>query len=99
MKKLMLVATSALFWSTALLAAGNQYALGVDGLACPFCTYGIEKQLNAIEGVEKVAIEVKNGRAIVTMREGATLSEEAAHQAVKEAGFTLGSFAHVKGTE
>lgn len=95
MKRLILSALFALFWISPSLAAGHQYALGVDGLACPFCAYGIEKRLSAIEGVEKVEIDIAKGRAVVTLREGATLSEAAARQAVKEAGFTLGSFARL----
>ena len=31
-------------------AAGAVHRFQVDGLACPFCSYGIEKQLNAIPG-------------------------------------------------
>ena len=94
MKKFILVIGLILFRSTAVFADdGNQYALGVDGLACPFCAYGIEKRLSAIEEVEKVEIDIAKGQAVVTMREDSTLSEKQARQAIKEAGFTLGSFA------
>ena len=30
------------------------YVVGIDGLACPFCAYGIEKQIQKLEGVEQV---------------------------------------------
>ncbi len=52
------------------------YALQVDGLACPFCAYGIEKQLLAIEGVQTVETDIKSGAVIVTMAPGSTLDEE-----------------------
>lgn len=78
--------------SLAALAGGPQYALGVKGLACPFCAYGIEKQLNQIDGVDAVEVDVETGRVLVTMEEGASLSRERAGQAVNDAGFTLGSF-------
>lgn len=74
-------------------AEANVYELRVDGLACPFCAYGIEKKLSRIEGVEKIDVELKSGVVIVTMAEGAALAEEVAHKAVKEAGFTLRAFA------
>ena len=30
------------------------YSLQVNGLACPFCAYGVEKKLSSIEGVEDI---------------------------------------------
>lgn len=92
MKKSTFMALLVLLWTTPLFAAGKQYALEVAGLACPFCAYGIEKKLNGIEGVKDVEIHIGESKAIVIMREGATLSEEQARQAIQQAGFTLGSF-------
>ncbi len=68
------------------------YTLQIDGLACPFCAYGIEKQLGAIEGVETVETDIKSGTVTVTMQEGASLDEGAANGAVEAAGFTLRGF-------
>ena len=78
-------------------AASEAYQLGVDGLACPFCAYGIEKQLSYIDGVENIEIDIKKGQVIMTMVEGAVLSEERAREAVTAAGFTLRSFAQSDG--
>lgn len=68
------------------------YTLQADGLACPFCAYGIEKQLNRIDGVESVETDVKSGTVIVTMKPGATLDEADAKRAVEAAGFTMRDF-------
>lgn len=73
-------------------AAGTSYRLQVDGLACPFCAYGIEKKLGALDGVEKVETQIREGAVIVTMEEGARLDQATAEQAVEAAGFTLGGF-------
>lgn len=70
----------------------NIYALRVDGLACPFCAYGIEKELQSVLGVEQVETNIKDGVVIVTMQEGAGLDESTARQAVGNAGFTLKEF-------
>ncbi len=78
-------------------AAASVYELKVDGLACPFCAYGIEKKLGAIAGVETVDVDLKEGRVIVTMAEGTVLTEEIARRAVTDAGFTLKAFAQVPG--
>jgi len=78
--------------STAAMAAGPRYQIEVDGLACPFCAYGIEKQLGKIEGVQTIETDLEAGRVIVTMDAGHTLDESRAEQAVDRAGFTLRGF-------
>ncbi|MFQ6021985.1 MAG: heavy-metal-associated domain-containing protein [Acidiferrobacterales bacterium] len=88
-----------LFVPLGAYAAPNIYELQVDGLACPFCAYGIEKKLNAIDGVEKVDVELKKGAVVVTMTEGTALTETQAREAVKDAGFTLRGFLQIHGEE
>lgn len=83
---------STLMFSVAALAADNQYVLGVDGLACPFCAFGIEKRLNKVDGVTGVEVDVVDSVVRVTLQEDKTLTEAQARQTVKEAGFTLRSY-------
>lgn len=82
----------AVWAGTAALAAGPSYRIEVAGLACPFCAYGIEKKLGAIDGVERLETNLKDGTVTVIMKEGATLDEATARKAVKDAGFTLDGF-------
>jgi len=81
-----------LLLTTAASASQATYQLRVDGLACPFCAYGIEKRLTRTEGVASIAIDIEAGVVTVTMAQGATLAEEQAKRIVEEAGFTLGDF-------
>ncbi len=74
------------------LAGTHVYKLYVDGLACPFCAYGVEKKVGGLEGVEKVEIEIEEGVVAVTLAEGATLDKAAAKEAVDQAGFSLHKF-------
>ena len=76
--------------------AGEVYKLYVDGLACPFCAYGVEKKVGGLDGVAKVDIDIDEGLVAVTMAEGSTLAEAAAKRAVDEAGFTLRAFEAAK---
>ena len=78
--------------SAVALAAPQAFKLRVDGLACPFCAYGIEKQLSSVDGVQSVDVDIKAGEVIVTMADGVTLDETEARRAVKDAGFDLRSF-------
>ncbi len=79
-------------------AAQTQYQLQVDGLACPFCAYGIEKELTKTDGVETIDIDINAGTVTVTMAEGAAMGEAQASQIVEDAGFTLGGFQQIEAT-
>lgn len=94
---LILTVTAPLLAGPTLLAMGQktpadrsarQIIIRVDGASCPFCAFGLEKRLGRLEGVEDVRLEMKAGKVIVTLREGATVSEKALREAVDEAGFT-----------
>jgi mercuric ion binding protein len=98
MKKPILALILMLCWQAAP-AADNAYQLKVDGLACPFCAYGVEKQLNRVQGVESIATDIKNGTVTVTMHEGATLKQAEATLAVAKAGFTLRGFNRKEASE
>ena len=91
MKKMIMMILLALAWNTAALAAGTQYAMRVDGLACPYCAYGIEKKLNKVDGVEKIDIDLNKGLVVVNVADGVELSEEQMTQLFKDAGFTYRS--------
>ena len=94
LKKLQVLTTGLLLSLSAL--ADNHYLLGVDGLACPFCAFGIEKRLNKIDGVTGIGVDIADSLVRVTLQEGKTLTEARARQAVKEAGFTLRSYSEVE---
>jgi copper chaperone CopZ len=76
------------------IAQANEiiYALQVDGLSCPFCVYGIEKRLSAIDGVDNIEVDLNKGLVLVTMKQANDLSKKQAQQAVEDAGFTLRAF-------
>lgn len=93
MKKISLTFIITLFFWSIVYATGTEYELGVDGVTCPFCVYGIEKQLSKLEGIGRINTDIKNGLVLLEMKDGATLTEESINEAVNKAGFTLRSFA------
>ncbi len=92
MKKISVTFVIALFFWSIVYAAGTEYELGIDGVACPFCVYGIEKQLSKLEGIERISTDIKNGLVLLEMKDGSTLTEDSINEAVNKAGFTLRSF-------
>ncbi|MDQ6987538.1 MAG: heavy metal-associated domain-containing protein [Mariprofundaceae bacterium] len=60
----------------------------VDGLSCPFCTYGLEKNLKKVKGVGSVHIDMKAGKATVLLKTDANVDDQALRKAVEKAGFT-----------
>jgi len=63
--------------------------LQVDGLACPFCAYGLEKKLKKVPGTSAYEIDLKKGEAFVRFEKKASLDFAVFENAVREAGFTL----------
>ena len=86
------------FWvaSASAQMAAQTYRLHVDGLACPFCAYGIEKQLSRIDGVETIDIDIGVGAITLTATDGKTLDESTARRAVEAAGFSLRDFERIQ---
>ncbi|MCC4116275.1 heavy-metal-associated domain-containing protein [Aromatoleum toluclasticum] len=89
--QIMVLVVGLMVGTATAVAAPQTYKLRVDGLSCPFCAYGIEKKLGALQGVGRIEVDIASGTVAVTMAEGATLDEAAARKAVKEAGFSLRS--------
>ena len=71
--------------------AQTKYVLKVNGLTCPFCAYGLEKKLKKVKGVESVSIDLEEDEAIVLIKDGTTVQEDAIRKAVKKAGFSVAS--------
>jgi mercuric ion binding protein len=77
--------------SSTVFAEGPAYQtaiIAVDGLSCPFCTYGLEKNLKKMDGIKTVNIDMKTGKATVVLKPDAHVDDQALRQAVKKAGFT-----------
>lgn len=95
MKKMFLKMVSGLaVWvllSPFAMAAGVQYQIRVDGLACPYCAYGIEKKFKQIDGVEKVDIDLEKGVVVVDAADDVELSEDRVRTLVNDSGFTYRS--------
>ncbi len=91
MKKVIAAMLLSMIWSAATLAAGTEYRMRVDGLACPYCAYGVEKKLKAIEGVGKIDVNLDAGLVVVDVAEGVTLTEPQMKTLFQDAGFTYRS--------
>lgn len=69
-------------------AADVGYEMRVDGLACPYCAYGIEKKFKAIEGVKKIDVDLEKGIVSVCASDTASFTNEQLTQLFTDAGFT-----------
>jgi len=76
--------------NVSFVSAGQlqKVTLRVDGLACPFCAYGLEKKLKRIDGVKKLDIKINDGLVNMYYKEGAKIDKALITKKVKEAGFT-----------
>lgn len=76
------------------LCVGNIFAgiekieVGIDGLSCPFCVWGLEKKFREITSVDKFNVHLKQAKAEVFLKSGIPLNIIDIKKAVKEAGFS-----------
>jgi copper chaperone CopZ len=77
--------------SVPALRAEDQAVIRVDGLACPFCAYGLEKKIGQMEGVADYDVDLKTGNVILGLSENSKLNLQDVKAAVKESGFTFKS--------
>ena len=68
--------------------ADYRVTISVEGLACPFCTYGIEKRLKKLDFVQDIKSSLKDGKVTFRVTEGKTPDLDKVKAAVKRAGFT-----------
>lgn len=67
----------------------DAYVLRVDGLACPYCAYGIEKQFDHLAGVTDTDVDLARGAVVVHVTPGTRFERAQLEQTVKDSGFTL----------
>lgn len=72
----------------------DSYVLQIDGLACPYCGYGIEKQFARQRGVEGTNIDIEKGMVVVTVAPDTRFSDAELEQIVHDSGFELGAVVH-----
>lgn len=91
MKKVTLVLISLLWLSVTAWASDQEVVeIGVTGLACPFCTYSLEKNLKKLPEVESAEVNLAENSARVVIKEEQSVDIEKIKQAIVKAGFTPG---------
>jgi mercuric ion binding protein len=94
MKKLILNTLSSiiliLLLNSNASAETTVYSIRVDGLACPYCAYGIEKKLNQIKGVKFLDMDLDKGLVSVEAKD-VKLEDAQLEQLFKDSGFTYRS--------
>lgn len=87
---LFLVLPATLWGAEAVPQAPEQQVLEiqVQGMTCPFCVYGVEKNLGKLSGVEKAQASLESKKVRVIMRPGQTADIERIKQVIRDAGFS-----------
>ncbi len=96
MIRALLIAGSLLLSSlTASAQDQSEYRLRVDGLACAYCAYGIEKAFMNTEGVTHVDIDFERGLVRVTTAPDTRFTDAQLKAIAHDAGFSLRSWERV----
>ncbi len=71
----------------------------IQGMTCPFCAYGITKNLTKLPGVDKAQVSLNSQKARVVMKAGRSPNEQRIREVILDAGFTPeSSEMHTDGT-
>lgn len=70
-------------------AQEKKLTLRVDGLACPFCAFGLEKKMSKMEGFVSYDANLEIGEVYVVLNDDANIDTGSISEAVKKSGFTL----------
>ena len=62
----------------------------IKGMACPFCTFNVERELLRVPGVKHVRVSLRQGIAYVVFSPAEVPTESQLRAAIKQAGFTAG---------
>jgi mercuric ion binding protein len=75
-------------------AVDRRYELHVDGMACPYCAYGIETKIKALNGVDESSVEIKlnDGLVIFEADTQKPMDQASLKTLINNAGFTLRQF-------
>lgn len=80
-------------WAGGSTAQGTIVAK-VDGMSCPFCTYGLRKELLTIPGVKDVQVSLVKSEATLQLDPGSNVTDDQIRQAVHQAGFSPAAITH-----
>jgi copper chaperone len=69
----------------------SRFEIRADGLACPYCAYGIEKKFMAIEGVKSIDVDLKKGQVKVNGVASLSFNEQQLKTLFTDSGFTYRS--------
>ena len=74
-----------------MVLADTIYTMRVDGLACPYCAYGVEKKLKKIDGIKTVTVDLDKGIVTAIADDKVVLTDEQMTKLFKDSGFTFRS--------
>ena len=97
MKRLILILTVMMFINIITTTAQtNQIQVTVAGLSCPVCTYGLEKKLKTIDGIENIKIDLEHGLVTFNMKDGKKITEAEVKKKVIDAGYTFKEMKYIE---
>jgi copper chaperone CopZ len=91
-KKIALALVAALVASGPVLADPHAVLeINILGMTCPFCAYGIKKNLIKLPGVDEAQVSLESKKARVVMEPGQSPDEQRIREVIFDAGFTPGA--------
>lgn len=72
--------------------AETKRTVHIEGMTCPSCASSVEKQFKGLSQVAGVSINIRKGTAIVSVKDGKSLSDNEIKEAIDQAGYKVTTF-------
>ena len=77
------------FLLSATTARAETIVAAVNGMVCSICVTGIEKSFQKNPAVERVDVDLENGKVTVETKAGATLDDAVVTKTIVNAGYAV----------
>jgi mercuric ion binding protein len=91
---LLLVATTAAAANSSAERSEQRIVVTIDGLACPYCAYGLRKHLLTIPGVAGVKVSPEQSEAVIEVAPGSSVNDAEIRNAIASAHFSGGEISY-----
>lgn len=89
MKRRLSILVALVLFAPSAAVGDALYRMRVDGLACPFCAYGVEQKLEALAGVKATYIDINRGVVEARVSDSTRFTPKQMKRLFSEAGFTF----------
>jgi copper chaperone CopZ len=77
------------FFSLNVSAQFKSATVGIDGLTCSMCSFGVQKSIEKLKFIQKVKVDLNSNLAYIEFKDGAMVDMNEVIKSIYDAGFSV----------